>query len=371
MAVPHTRLRSALAALSAALLVAITLVPAMSPARAQERVPVHYDVFVQRDPATNQARIFFLDALSGLSTVVNAGESTGFTLVDDYVLYESLQTGAIMQAALNGTAAPHPFIQRRDGAQVRWVVSPDGRAIAWVTVSTDGQSAAFAAWADGSGLRQLPIDSPAAPLTLAPVALSNGMQRFVYDTAHDPAAEQPGGTPYGPYTHLAAYDITAEQFVPLPSEPNCPCGAGFTPDGRVFLRLEAPGGDGPFSVHIWDIDSGAETRVDPPDFPYRHGGDVLLNGLGTLAIYSVTAQAEDGVQRHALILVDLVLSQQYLITSPGPTRYHPHAFIDDDRAVMLVDANLTGTYKLNLDNGNLRPVSDLAYLGTITSTRRN
>ena len=340
----------------------------VAPALAQERVPVHYDVFVRQDGG-GTASVFFVDAVSGLSTVVNTGSGRDFTLVDDYVLYTNAQTSAIMRATLTGQAEPHPFVQRHNGATVRWITSPDRRAIAWVSTEPGRASEAFVAFGDGLDLRQLPIQGPDAPLELAPVALTNGMTRFVYDVAFDPAFDGTGSTaPYPSYQHLTAYSITTETFIPLPAEPNCPCGAGFTMDGSIFMRLEARAGNGPFTAHIWDIDSGAETRIDPPDLPYRRAGDVLINNSGTKAVYGVANQADDGTDRYAMIMIDIVAGQQYLIVSPDTTRYKPVGFIDEDSALMMIDITSGGTLKLKLNNGALQTVSNLTYLGTITSS---
>ena len=98
-----------------------------------------------------------------------------------------------------------------------------------------------------------PITTPAPPLTLAPVAITNDSGR-PYDAAHAPEA----GSPFVVYDHLVAYDIPAAAFTDLPQEPNCPCGAAFSADGRIFARLEAPDGRGPFALHVWNLPTNAD-----------------------------------------------------------------------------------------------------------------
>ncbi len=317
------------------------------------------------DPETGTSRVYFLDALSGLSTVVNVENGHRFTLVGDYVLYEKLYTGAIMRANFDGTQEPHPFIRHSlDTQQIEWVVSPDRQALAWVQTNTAGVSEAYVARADGRDLRQLPISTPDAPLTLAPLMLTDDPVQFFYDAAHTP------DTLFPVYEHVVLYSLTQEQFYPLPGEPNCPCGAAVTPDGRIFARLEASrSGSGPFALHLWDLPTGAATYVPAPDdLPYRLAGDLLLNTQGTLAIYGVAAgvgSAENDLpEAYALVLVDLVSQQQSLILQSGPERYRPQQFIDDDGALLL--SSDSGTYKLDLTTRDLRHVSDAVYLGTIT-----
>jgi hypothetical protein len=336
--------------------------------RAQDGPTAWADVFVGVDPDTGEPTVYFVDALSGLSTVVAASDGAHFTLAGDYVIYEEQSSGAIMRARADGTLEPHPFIRRGvDTASVTWITSPDRQSIAWVTVSTGGTSAAYVARADGSDLRQLPITTPTAPLTLVPVAIQNDLGRFVYDAAHTPETE----SPFAVYDHLVAVDIAAAAFTDLPQEPNCPCGAAFSADGRIFARLEAPEGRGPFALHVWDLPTNAGFLIPAPDLPYRLAGELIVNDTGTLAAYGVATQleGEGGALevQYALALVDTVAQQQYAVLSPRPERYRPLAFIDGDDALLLAGVPDGGTYKLNLSTGDIQPVSDKVYLGSVTT----
>ena len=335
--------------------------------RAQESQPGRMDVFFAQDPQTSTAKVYFMDPLSGLSTVVNVESGQNFTLVGDYVLYEKSRTGAIMRANANGTLEPHPFIRRAvDTQSLRWVASPDGASIAWVQTSTAGVSQAYVAMADGRDLRQLPISTPSPPLELAPIALTDGMAYFFYDAAHP--AGPPTDTPYMTYAHIAEYDLRDEVFYPLPLEPNCPCGAAVTPDGRIFARLEADRGEGPFALHVWDLPTKAEIRIPAPDLPYRMAGDLILTDTGTFAVYSVAAGAgaEPGQELYALVLVDVVAQEQSPVLAPGSVLYRPLTFIDGDSALLLTDADQGGTYKLDLQSGEIRRVSNDLYLGSVS-----
>jgi hypothetical protein len=351
------------AALLAALIVILTTAQAAHYVHAQEAGRL--DVFVAYDAAGTH-RVYFLDALSGLSTMVQVESGRNFTLVGDYVLYEKSQTGAIMRANFNGTQEPHPFIRRAiDIQMIAWAVSPDGQTIAWVQTNTAGVSEAYVAQADGSDLRQLPISTPVAPLMLAPLALTDHAIQFFYDAAHTP------GSHFDTYAHVALYNIAQEQFYPLPGEPNCPCGADVSADGRILARLESTrDGNGPFALHIWDLPSSADIYIPAPDLPYRLGGDLLLNPKGTLAVYTVASGvgSEENLlpESYGLVRVDLIALQQTLILPSGPIRYRPLAFVDGDSALLLTDVEAGGTFKLDLASLELRRVSDAAYLGTIT-----
>jgi hypothetical protein len=326
------------------------------------------DVFWERDPASGHVTIYFLDALSGLSTVVTVDSGQNFTLAGDYVLYEKPQNGAIMRATLGGMVEPHPFIRRTpDLRALRWVVSPDHQGLAWVQVTAEGLSEAYVAWADGRDLRQLPIALPDTSVELAPAALTRGLTDFFYDITPplDPAALPV----YLSYSYLARYSMADETFYPLPEEPNCPCGAGFSADGRIFARLEAQGAEGPFHLRVWDLRSDASTLIPAPDIPYRLAGDLLLNASGTYAVYSVaTPASESSAAQYALVLVDVVARQQYLVMPPGPDRFRPLAFIDDDGGLLLADVTQSGTYKFSLLSGDLQQVSSQTYLGTISGS---
>ncbi len=362
--------RLSLSSLAMLILVAL-ITPAFSggiSVHAQETIIRQIDVFVEESPDSSTSTIYFLDALSGLSTVVSVENGENFTLVGDYVLYTKTHTGAIMSANRDGILSPHPFIQHAvDTASIWWVTSPDHAAIAWVRVNTAGQSEAYIAWADGSDLRQLPISTPEPPLTLFPVALNASRTQFFYDTAHS-AAE----TPYPAFAHIIVYDITNEIFSTPPNEPNCLCGATVSLDGRIFARLETtrlePEESGPFALRVWDLPTNASFFIPAPNLNFPVAGDLLLNSFGTFAVYSVAegvgSEADIREESYALVLVDVVAQQQRLLLDPGPIRYHPVAFIDKDRALMLTDA--ANTYKLDLASGELMLVSAMRYLGTIT-----
>jgi hypothetical protein len=319
------------------------------------------DVFVGDDLETGLTRLYFLDALSGLSTVVTVEGGRHFAVVGDYVIYEKERTGAIMRANARGTLEPHPFIRRSAGTeQIRWAASPDGSAIAWVEVSAEGVSSLFAAQADGSGLRQLPISTPGSGQMLLPLALSNGMTQLIYDAAHP--LESPPGALFEVYGHVALYHIADERFFTLEGEPACPCAAAGTPDGRALARLEALGGRGPFALRVWDVPAGAHVLVPAPNLSYRLAGDLIVNDAGTLAAYSAAISAGPP---YALIVADVAARRQRLAQSSEATRYRPLAFMGGDSILLLTDADAGGTFKLDLTTGELLSVSDKRYLGAI------
>ena len=333
-------------------------------ARARQGTPLRVEVFLEQDPQTGEAKIYFMDPLSGLSTVVNVESGQQFTLVGGTVIYEKSRTGAIMQANPDGTLEPHPFIRRAvDTQSLRWVVSQDGQSIAWVTVSQAGVSQAYAAWADGSDLRQLPISTPGDALELFPLALSNSMTQFFYDAA---APMVPAEGPYRTYSLVALYNLLDEAFLPLDEEPDCDCGAAVSADGRILARLEGIQGIGPFALHIWDLPTGADIRIDPPNLNFAYAGDLIVNSTGTFAAYSAADTLTP--DQYVLVLVNLVDQTQTAALVPGPARYQPLAFIDGDRALLLAGITEGGTYKLDLASGELRRVSNDLYLGAITTT---
>ena len=239
--------------------------------------------------------------------------------------------------------------------------------MAWVRVNAMGQSEAYVAWADGSDLRQLPL-SAEDTRALYPLALSEGRRLFFYDTAYP--LVPPENMPFAPLTHLAEYDIEGEMLFPLPAEPNCACPAAVTADGRIFARLEAPQGQGPFALHEWDLLTGADIQVPPPALPQRQAGDLLLNATGTLAAYNAASGlgVEAGLipEQYALVLVDVAAGQQRVLLQADAARYIPQGFIDEDAALLLTSPTQGGTYKLDLESGTLQRVSDKIFLGVIT-----
>lgn len=338
------------------------------PVRAQDALAPWVDVFVQRDPALGTAQIFFVDALSGLSTVVPVDNGDEFTLVGGYVMYRKPQNGVIMRAYPDGRIEPHPFIQSAPDRRVtRWVTSPDARAMAWVYVDASGVSHAAIAQAEGGSLRDVPIEPPVPPLEIAPVALTNGMTRFYFDAARAPDAATNG--PYPAYADVHEYNLASAAFRTLAEEPGCTCAAGVTPDGALFVRLEQAQSAGPYNVRVLDLRSDLSYTISAPGLPYPYAGDLALNAAGTLAAYSIASSppaAEGDTQQYALMFVDISTQQQILALPPGVIDYRAVRFIDDDSALLVIDAAEGSTYKLNLNNGELVRVSDYTYLGIIT-----
>ncbi len=325
------------------------------------------EVYLEQPPNSPTARLYFMDAFSGLSTVASVESGHNFTLLGDYVLYQKGQSGAVMRVRADGTLEPHPFIQRTaDTVALYWVTTPDRAAVAWVRVNAMGQSEAYVAWADGSDLRQLPL-SPEDTRALYPLALSEGRRLFFYDSAYP--IVPPQHMPFPLLAHVAEYDIEGEMLFPLPAEPNCACPAAVTADGRIFARLEAPQGQGPFAFHVWDLLTNADIQVPPPSLPQRQAGDLLLNATGTLAVYNAASGlgVETGLipEQYALVLVDAAAGEQRVLLPAGPDRYIPQAFIDEDAALLLTGSTRGGTYKLDLESGALQQVSERIFLGVI------
>ncbi len=365
---PHPRLGarpSVAAGVSAILLMLAVVVPWHTPAHAQTG---RIEVFLAQDPETNAARLYFMDALSGLSTVVNV-ENGRFALLGDYVLYEKSRTGAIMRVHPDGTLEPHPFMRRAvDTVALDWIVSPDGQSVAWTVVNTAGESAAFIAWADGSDLRQLPLLPEREQRALFPLALVSERTLFFYDSAHVLPSENPA--PYALYHHVMEYSISSEMILPLAGEPACPCAAAITPDGRIMVRLQAEAGQGPFALHVRDLITGADIQIPAPQIALRQAGDLVINANGTRAVYNAAAGVgvEAGLvpEQYALVLADVGAGTQRILIPSGEIRYRPLGFIDGDAALMLTDARAGGTFKFDLERDRLEQVSDKRYLGALT-----
>ncbi len=356
-----------LAALLALLFLLVLIGASHVPAHAQDS-GTRIEVFLEQDPNANAARLYFMDPLTGLSTVANVENGRHFALTDGTVIYEKNRTGAVMRVHPDGTLEPHPFIRRAvDTTRLHWVTSPDSTGIAWVIVNEAGQSSAFVAWADGDDLRQLPL-TPDLGAALYPLALSNDRALFAYDMAH-PLTDA-GDTPYPRFYHLTLYDSVNEIFLPLPNEPNCPCAAALTPDGRMFARLEALNGQGPFGLHVWGLPAGADIEIRAPNITFRQAGYLVLNENATLAAYSVAAGVgvEAGLlpEQYALVVVDAASGQGRIVIDPGLDHYRPLEFIDGDTALLVTHLDTGGTYKLEFSSGTLQQVSDKRYLGAIT-----
>ncbi|GEM_PF-1023040 len=327
-----------------------------------------YDVFVNSTLNKGGAGLYFVDARTGLSTVVSTGGSR-HTLLDNGVLYQEDDGGVIMVAYPDGRKAAHPAIQPPDSkATINWVVSPDRKRIAW-TVSQLSQttllSDLFVASIDGSGKKLALHTSSTKNIETVPLALTNDGGTVFYSRQSSVSRDYQLFQVSGDVFRL---DVASGQATQLPDNAKCACAVGFTPDGARFERLEAtPQG---FAARLWDLAAKIDTPIAAPGISHTQAGYLVLSRDGNLAVYTSArgVPPAKGVppERYALILIDVARREQRLMTPALVNKLRAVSFAPDNSAVLVVGTDKDGTYKLSVQDGTLLQVSPYTFLGTIT-----
>ncbi len=331
-----------------------------------------YDVFLNSSISNGKPGLFFVDARTGLSSVV-VTNGTRHTLLGNGVLFQELDTKAIKIAYPDGRIEPYAAIQV-DSADwdVNWVVSPDHMQIAWSVSHTEGASLLsdlFVATADGSKKNKLVLHASSTKgLDTIPLALTDDGNTLFYarQQKKDPNAYQL----YTTATEVYSLDTTTGQPTQLPGSSGCDCAVGFSEDGRLLMRLESADGQQGFSARLWDLSIKVDTEIPASGLNYLQAGYLLLSHDGNLAIYSSARGVlpAKGVppEQYVLVLVDVARRQQRVLTDQLKSNLRPVAFERDNSTVLLVNTDKDGTYKLSLKDGTLLPDSAYTFLGTLT-----
>lgn len=338
------------------------------------------EVFADHNRADQTVTLYFTSALTGLSTPVTLA---GFR-PDDYllerlsltpngVLYFDTLTQSARLALPSGQIVPHPFIpQQRDGlAVVDWILSPDRQSIAWVEVFPSAE-----AWlsnvyiADINGNQITPL--PAPPLSQAnplgrflPIALTNDRQNLFYDAGY-PVGNRPASQFFRQYTELGVYRAEVGGYQTLPSEPACVCGGGVGDNGASLLRLR-PLALG-FELTWVLLNNGTSTSIPfESAFSFAQAGDLFIPDGLPFAVYSQAQNltSDDPSVQFALVGVDFTTRSQRYWVAPSRQRFTVVQVLENGATLILAEVYEGGTYKFNLQNGNLTQLSPNTWLGTL------
>jgi len=331
-----------------------------------------WEVYLQRNVTPDGIdRLIFIDVLLAEQVRLEVyGER--YTILGNTVLYYDYRTETVMQATAAGTSLPHPFIrtERSDDLRVDWVVSADGRRVAWTITHNDGDqylsTTTFVADASGSNRRQVILDGPRQNIRALPVAFSPDMTTLYMDA-------QPNGlaqfTAYPQYAGLFKVDIASGELRSLPGEPGCFCGGGF--GGDWLLRMTLPDDLSRFDLAIHNLrDESVETIPALRLLNYDQAGGILVAPDGSRAVYTLAQVENLGMDNQFIqtvfVLVDLTTLEQVDLTRPLPQYLQPKAWTEDSTALILTSPQENGTWKLPIaEGGRLQQVASATYLGKL------
>ena len=325
-------------------------------------------VFIQTDiNSLGTDRLQFVDSLTGdvLPVDVNGRQ---YTLVGRAVMFFDVTTNRVMLATSDGTIRPHPFIQPGVNTQrIDWVIAGD--MIAWTRTDASETGSLTTRTSvsdlDGVNAREVLVDGPRDGIRALPVAFDPTMTTLYMD--YQPAAVGELA-PFQQYAGLFALDLTSGEVQLLPEEPGCYCGAAF--GAGIFIRLNLTDDQQGYDMNIYNL--AGEVEHDIPALRlegYTQAGDLTLSPDGSRAVYAL-AQISDfgGVNqsvRTVFVLVNLDSMSQQALTDPITTFVQAVEWTEDSSALIFTSPGRNGTWKINLDDGQLRLVAAASYLGTL------
>lgn len=329
-----------------------------------------WDIFIERDTGENGTdTLLFVDVLTGETLSVDV-QGERYTLLLRSIMYFDIGVQQVKQVFSDGTTQDHPFIIKTpDIQQIEWVVSDDRKSIAWTLTreleADNLMTTTFIAAIDGSNSREIFTDGPRQNVRALPVAFSDDNSKLYMD-AHPDGISQ--FAPYTQYAGLFMLDLISGDIQTLPGEPSCFCGAGF--GSGTMLRLSLNGGLDGFDVNVYSVDGGqpriisAITRRN-----YTQAGDILLSDDGAFAVYALSQVRGFGtaeqIVRTVFIQVDLLTLEQAVINNPITTFVHPIAWTEDNTAILFTSTQQNGTWKINVDDGQLIKVANASYIGRL------
>ncbi|MCC6614313.1 MAG: hypothetical protein IT320_12605 [Anaerolineae bacterium] len=352
-------------------LLAMSMLLWAMPAQGQPEVPTLLhprQVYLERDPNTGAGSLIFLDLLTGdEQTVRIAGER--FTVTPDGVMFYAPGENRVKVAMPDGRITNHPFIQPGPNTRrIDWVLDQDALHIAWTrteglpgTMTTVTQVANF----DGSDVREVLVDGPHDGIRAMPVAFSHDQRSLYMDFQPDSVGDY---TTFRQYAGLFAVDLDSGATQLLPGEPGCFCGAGL--GSGWFLRLMLTSDSLSFDLAARQLDQGIDATVPSLRLAdFTQGGDILISADGTRAVYALAQIRGFGtpgqIVQAVLVLVDLQALTQRVLGRDVDFLLHPVAWTEDNSAVILTSPSQPGTWKIDIEGGDLSQIASATYLGRI------
>jgi len=328
-------------------------------ARAQTP-PTAIDVFLTAADGT--PTLYFLDARTGLSTVVPAPGSR-HTLLSDSVLYQEVETGAMRVAFPDGRISYHALLPSIDAkTAVHWVLSAGRQFMALsVTTQVEGGFSSDIYVAGGGADAANPVlalhTSSTQGVGVLPLAITDDGQTVFYTRRDDlfgdlaPVERLPVGETF-------RLTVATGQAAPLPNLPTCTaCPAAFSPDGGQMFRLDG------LRIAVWDVGLTRQGEIAPLRGAYLNGGEVLFSADNRFAAY--VADTGGRRPRYAAVLVDLSGRSQRLLAEGFTEPIRPITFTPGNDGLIVVGVRRGATYRIRLADGLVTKLSDLRYLGPL------
>ena len=256
-----------------------------------------------------------------------------------------------------------------DAYRIDWIVSDDGRSIAWTITRRDPDNSLLTttmiADIGGSDVREVLRDGPWLNSRVTPVAFSADGDELVMDAHPDGIREL---MPFVIHANLFGLNLLDGAARMLPVAPGCFCSTAIA--GDLLLQLiQSPEIDG-VQIKLDDVKGGASRVISPIQFDdFTRAGSLLPSPDGRLAIY-VLAQEKpiangNAIPQSILVLADLETMEQYTVGEPIDGLAYPLGWSEDNAAVLFTDELQSRTWKLELSSGSISEVAEALYLGRL------
>jgi hypothetical protein len=337
-----------------------------------QTIPNHtWEVYMQQNVTADGAdRLIFMDVLTGDVTSAQVyGER--YTPLRDKILFFDNVNRSVMTVNTNGTVSPHPFIQLGPARRIDWVLSPEQRLIAWTQTFDEAngmRTVTQVATPDGTDQRTVFEDTVRGDgLRVLPIAFSVDNADLIMDFHPDIISEF---APYDQYAGLFRLSLDDSAITPLPDD-DSPCFCSATIRAGQLIRLSVTSDLSGFDVLVFDLAAGGRDKIDAiPLNNFTQAGNILISPDGNHAVYAMSqvpnfSQSPDAV-RTVLMSVNLNTMQQTQLTDPITQYLRPVRWTEDNTAILFTSPDRDGTWKINIEGGELTRVAEATFIGILT-----
>jgi hypothetical protein len=330
-----------------------------------------FDVFLNANMNKNRPGLFFVDARTGLSSIVIT-DGTQHTLLNRGVLFQEQATGIAKIAYADGSIVPFaPIPVPEPNTRLIWVISNNRNWLTWVVSKTDSVTLSSDLYLDeitsGTPKLILHASSTKGVETVPTSVADDGSKVYYTRTTLDPKAYRIFST----VSDIFSLDVLTGKATALPANVSCQCAVTLTHDGRLMARLETNADRGAFDLRLYDLIGGTQTLFKAPTPATTQGqaGNMLFSRDGTLLAY-VSAHGTPPTrfsppEQYSLMLADIAHATQRTLDTGLSVELQPIAFSDDNTLLLAVGIDKTGTYKITLKDGTVLQTSAYTFLGTV------
>jgi hypothetical protein len=221
---------------------------------------------------------------------------------------------------------------------------------------------------DGTNQRVLFEDAVRGDgLRVLPIAFSVDNSALIMDFHPDIISSF---APYDQYAGLFHLSLADGTITPMPDD-DSPCFCSATLRAGQLVRLSVTSDLSGFDVLVFDLASGTRDKIDAiPLTDFTQAGNMLISPDGNRVVYAMSqvpnfSQSPNAV-RTVLMSANLDTMEQEQLSDPITQYLRPVRWTEDNTAVLFVSPDRDGTWKINIDDGELTRVAEATFIGVLT-----